>query len=200
MTAHKAAQVGPVFQVVSRRYGDTGPPRDMLQIKCQSCSRREAKPLRPDFPPAAVARFFRGKGWLVDDKGRDAKCPKCQETKVTDLSKETLRRQRQMHRLLEDHFDEEAGRYRGDWSDAKIAQETGLSPAAVSKARDAGYGELREDPELAALRQEWAEVRERAARDMAAMRDMTEEALGKLQNRLNQIDARIADLLRKKAA
>jgi hypothetical protein len=64
---------------------------------------------------------------------------------------------RQAIALLDDHFDEEAHRYRPGWSDEKIAKETGLHIVQVAKIRcEAGFGELADDPEMVKLRDDIA--------------------------------------------
>jgi hypothetical protein len=53
---------------------------------------------------------------------------------------------------LQEYFDKERGRYLNDWSDAKVATETGAAEAFVKKIRLAAFGELAEDPIMTELR------------------------------------------------
>ena len=67
-------------------------------------------------------------------------------------SPNAMKTQAAMFRLLSNHFDVDAGRYEKDWGDARIAKETGLAVALVAQFRDAGFGEIKEAPEIAGLR------------------------------------------------
>jgi len=79
-------------------------------------------------------------------------------------------------RLLDDHFDVPTGRYEAGWSDAKIAEETGLSAQFVAEIREAHCGPLRGDPEVDALKSEVATIK--------AMLNEVEARLAKAETRL----------------
>jgi hypothetical protein len=69
---------------------------------------------------------------------------------------------RRMHALLREHFNIDAGRYVGDWTDAKVAHECGLLPAVIANERSLGYGDLKEPTEVSAIRAEIAGLHEMA--------------------------------------
>jgi hypothetical protein len=64
-----------------------------------------------------------------------------------------------IRRLMEQHFDEGEGCYLADWSDARIAMETGAPQISVERLRDAAFGPIRISPETIALRRDVADIR-----------------------------------------
>src|SRR4051812_31896511 len=54
-------------------------------------------------------------------------------------------------KLLGEHFDTERGAYAAEWSDRRVAEETGLSLAAVASYRTECFGEILVDPALEQL-------------------------------------------------
>lgn len=186
-----AADRAPTLRVVRRRYGDNM-VRSMLAIVCDRCRSSDDRSTKPDMPEAAVARFFRGRGWLVDNDCRSAVCPKCQEKdKVTDISAAAMKRQRQMFLLLDDHFDVEEGAYDGDWSDARIAKETGLAENVVKHARDSAYGPIKVNPAVVSAGKDIAELREKVRADLAAVRQLADQTATDLMKRLDEIEAKV---------
>lgn len=127
-------------------------------------------------PPTAYANFFRNAGWIIDEKLKSAVCPKCQakNDKVADMSAEASKRQRQMMHLLDDHFDEDQGRYVSDWSDERVAKETGLAGTFVSKFREDAYGPIRVHPALTQASDQLIRAKEKIAADIAAVRAMAD--------------------------
>lgn len=88
-----------------------------------------------------------------------------------------------MHRLLDSHFSSDEGRYEEGWDDERIAFECGLAAQYVGEVRDIAYGELKESPELVALRN-----------DIKALRDLIteqQEQLVTAQREVNQLVTRI---------
>ncbi len=65
---------------------------------------------------------------------------------------------RKVFTLLENHFDTENGCYNGDWSDEKVAKETGISKDAVKGYRVSAFGKIKPPSEVAILRQELREL------------------------------------------
>ena len=92
--------------------------------------------------------------------------------------------------LLEDRYDRVAKAYRADWSDERVAKETGLSAEAVAKRREADFGPLVVDTTAEDLRREWEGLRS----DIAALRTGAgQQAL--LLKMLIEREARIARLV-----
>jgi hypothetical protein len=123
-------------------------------LKCP-CGKLGSLGIRTVFPPEQIDQKFRQAGWLLDPH----RCPDClrasraeEKTKMTKPSAAAMKAQTQMFRLLSDHFDVAAGAYSPPWSDAKIATDTGLSKDVVAEYRRAGFGEIKEPTELAAIR------------------------------------------------
>lgn len=67
--------------------------------------------------------------------------------------------------ILDKHFDDGAGCWLDGYSDQKAGEEAGVPWALVTRIREAAYGPIRVDPEVAALRAEMAQI----ARDIAAL-------------------------------
>lgn len=63
------------------------------------------------------------------------------ETTFT-MSPDVVRKQQRLFKLLEEHYDSNAGRYRETWSDQKIATDIGVSVLEVSTTRRSLYGDI----------------------------------------------------------
>ncbi len=59
---------------------------------------------------------------------------------------------------LEDNFDAEAGCYKNDYSDERIAKETGISPEAVKNYRVSAYGKLKPPTDLVLIERDLREL------------------------------------------
>lgn len=123
---------------------------------------------------------FRRRNWYIGNKETYALCPKCfqleeekkEVNKVVTQSGYALRKQRQIFHLLDEHFNVEAGRYNGDWSDKKIAAETNMAESHIAKVRDEAYGPLKTDPALVKLRDEIQETRKALANEMREIKSL----------------------------
>ena len=102
-----------------------------------------------------IDQKFRRAGWLLDP----SKCQTCahpprKENAVSVAatpSPAAIKSQATMFRLIDAHFDVEAGRYAEGWSDEKIGKDTGLSVQTIAAFRDEAFGKIKEPPEVAAL-------------------------------------------------
>lgn len=103
----------------------------------------------------------------------------------TKPSPAAMKAQAAMFRLLSDRFDPDAGRYEAGWDDKKIAAETGLSPDVVAEFRKAGFGEMKEAPELASIRKDVNALEQLAREQNASI--MQEVAA--LRTRLSKVEA-----------
>lgn len=119
------------------------------------CGKEGSLNARAMLPPDMMDRKFIQAGWKLDPHI----CPDCQRrasqekiSVTTKPSQAAMKAQADMFRLLSEHFDTERGAFESGWSDTKIAAETGLSKDAVSEFRRAGFGEIKEPPQVAALR------------------------------------------------
>jgi hypothetical protein len=90
------------------------------------------------------------------------------------------RQQRHNIRLaLNNHFDDEIGRYAKDWTDKRIAEHLDVPLATVKEIREAAYGPLVEtDPEVLALREEYETLKN----DYEALRNLFRDFDHKLIN------------------
>lgn len=74
---------------------------------------------------------------------------------ITPLTGKALR---QVFQLLEDHFDGEAGCYKNDYTDERIAKETNISKEAVKQYRVNAFGKIKPPSEIEILRRELREL------------------------------------------
>lgn len=118
---------------------------------CATCAHARPSPFA--IPMVASARVLAA---VLEDP--DAIAPDAnailkyvEEANMTDPSPRVLR---PIFALLDEHFDEPSHRYREGWSDEKIAKEVGTTRDLVVKMRRESYGELADDPRIAALREE----------------------------------------------
>ena len=194
-----AVDRAPALKLVRRHYGE-GMVRTMLALVCDGCGKQDDRAIRPNLPEDAIAQFFRARGWAVDSRCRSAMCPRCQEkAKVTDISAAAMKRQRQMFLLLDEHFDADAGQYVGDWSDAKIAKETGLAESVVTHARDSAYGPIKVNAALVSAGKDLAELRAQVKREVAEIRSLIESTQQDLLNRIGALEVQVSKAMRRVA-
>jgi hypothetical protein len=83
-----------------------------------------------------------------------------------------------IRRILDTRFDDGAGCWLDGYSDQKAGEEAKVPWAMVTRIREAAYGPIRVDPEIAALRAEMAQI----ARDLVALNDKHAAAVKRLDN------------------
>lgn len=137
--------------ITIQRKGD----RSRLTIHCSTCPNEATSGMAINAPGEVVARVFRQRGWRLSPDQETATCPQCQEAKMTaktSPSPAAFSSQRAMWRLLEDNLERvgERCRYAREWSDDRVAKESGMAPQYVAEARAAEFGAL-VDPEREAL-------------------------------------------------
>lgn len=84
--------------------------------------------------------------------------------------------------VLDSYFDDAAGCWLDGYSDQKAGEEIGVPWALVTRIREAAYGPIRVDPEVAGLRAELAQI----GRELAALT----EKHGAAQKRLDGLLAK----------
>ncbi|WOF43791.1 hypothetical protein KNJ79_02165 [Sphingopyxis indica] len=152
------------------------------KLHCSKCPKIGLLGCRAMMPPEQMDQKFRQSGWRTDPNI----CPDCirkaKEEKAemaTNASPAAMKAQAQMFTLLSQHFDGEVGQYGKGWSDAKIAAETGLSPDMVAAFRTAGFGELKDAPEIVQLRADITALETLVAEQIASLRaDLAKIAKG----------------------
>ena len=90
--------------------------------------------------------------------------------------------------LLSEHFDPNKGVYAKDWSDKRIATETGLAPDLVVEYRRECFGELKEPDEVRALRDDINAVETLQREQHAALN----QSIAELRANLAKVSARWA--------
>ena len=91
-------------------------------------------------------------------------------------SDEAKKAHRMVMMSLEDYYDEKAKRYKPEWSDARIAKDTGASESHVAETREKYFGPLGEPVELTELRADLRRFVDDARATMATL-DRTAESL-----------------------
>jgi hypothetical protein len=110
--------------------------------------------------------------------------PKMPEKPVVGLREPTQQERIKIRQVLDQHFDDEAGCWLNGYSDQKAGEEIGLPWAMVTRIREAAYGPIRVDPEVAALRAELVQI----GRELASV---TEKHIA-AQKRLDALTAKRA--------
>lgn len=72
-----------------------------------------------------------------------------------------------IRQLLDHRFDDEAGCWLDGYSDQKAGEELDLPWSMVTRIREAAYGPIRVDPEVAALRAELVQI----GRELATLQE-----------------------------
>jgi hypothetical protein len=151
---------------------DGGRHINQAHLRCAGpCRHVESIHIRPDMPPDQVLKKFRQRGWQVDIKHAARNfCPDCKSRKTANNNQpkgEIMKHQpeaiipmpempvvRKILSIVEGHFDEEKGRYIGDWSDKKVSAEIGIPWGVIAKVREESGLKIKGNPELLALRSE----------------------------------------------
>ena len=131
--------------------------RTEWSVTCK-CGVVYAAPFTSNSPPSLMAKKIRQQGWACDEH-IDPACPACvaaaaEQTKrkpktMVDNPKigPDLKLTRRVMAMLDQHFDEATHRYKGECSDALIANAVGCTAEMVAHVRiDGGYGEIEADP------------------------------------------------------
>lgn len=173
-----------------RVVGEDGKRIPHIRITCSQCGANANRPAHT-IQTLLAARIFHNIGWQVDDKGRRAICPKCQEkarmTKVQSISPSATRGTVRVIQLLSEHFDIEAGRFADDWSDEKIATATEISIEQVRRYRDEGFGPLKPPSEIQMLKDEIAAMTAKVDNDLRGIRGLADD----LKKELSALTAKV---------
>jgi hypothetical protein len=150
---------------------------------CSSCGREHAERFPGGrMSPEHAAKRARRAGWIAEpDRASGSVCPECQAARrerapgerpepkkepavsvtpmITAQVPPTLREPTQQERMkirsaLDQHFDDAAGCYLAGYSDQRIGTELNVPWAMIAKIREAAYGPIKVDPEIAGLRAE----------------------------------------------
>lgn len=165
-----------------------------VDVPCKN-DHRVTVPLGTRTHPNHLVKIMKNKGWAL--RASKGTCPDCVEKARAEKAAKAAKKKDEPVKLetkeqatvnaksakrlallmIEDVFDENAGRYKDDHSDKTVAKETGLSESAVAKLREEFGFEIKEPPEFA----QWREEIERLERNMKAVTDGIEEKIAKLR-------------------
>jgi hypothetical protein len=161
-------------------------------LQCSGCPGTFRMKLRQLPAPEIIDKKAKSTGWRLDPHV----CPGCQlrarEKKMATTTAPTpaaLAATGKMHRLLDNHFDAEAGRYADGWDDNRVSKDVGLNADLVAQYRVACFGELKVPVEVASLQQ-----------DIKALVDLKAETDAQFAQQIAQLRTRAAELARKFAA
>lgn len=133
---------------------------EFARALCSQCGAHTEWAFPTRMPPEGIKRHFIQTGWLLRNR---VTCPDCTTNKkekkpmATPPQKNTeiapsfdaKAARRDAHDLIAISFDIQSGQYRDDYSDDRIAKETGLSVEWVKQRREDEFGPLKEPCELA---------------------------------------------------
>ncbi|OWQ98007.1 hypothetical protein [Sphingopyxis witflariensis] len=149
-----------------------GGPTITAHLICSGCRKSGQLGLRVNMPPEAIDKKFKQSGWRLDPHV----CPDCirkpskGNIMASEPSTAAVKSQAKMFTLLSQHFDAETGHYAKGWSDKKVADESGASPAMVSAVRAEAFGELKEPSEISALRSDISTLESLMVEQIASLR------------------------------
>lgn len=145
---------------------DAGQARTFVEFTCIECLEILEVPYAGHKPPEFFMNKARNAGWTVHEtKATKNRCGECVHPNGVTMQKpgpialvpqQPARKlnadeRLQVRSLLDKHFDDGAGEYLDDMSDAKLGELVGVPWALVAAIREAAYGPIRVDPELTAL-------------------------------------------------
>lgn len=171
--------------------------RDGIAATCPKCQLEAAAETRELDESAALVELERQRA--TEERRLAAKNSQPKDD-MTQPTKETLRAQARLHHLLAEHFTVEGdlGAYDKDWSDQRVATETGLALAEVVRVRDAAYGKLA-DPRIVALTKEIEDVGRKFAADVSELRTMFETTTSEHEAQLAALGRQLAELQGRRA-
>lgn len=181
------------------RTHDPSRNRQRWATKCDTCGTERIWNIGDNSPIEYMQRTLTKSGWQAH-KGT-CTCPTCvNEAKMTKQTstpqpsqaaiETSMKLQRKVYALLDEHFDEEKRIYRDGWSDKKIADAVQTATVYVETVRRSAYGELAEDPATTALRKDIASLEQQVS-------DLQDTVLNKaveLEQKVNELKARTHNL------
>ena len=93
---------------------------------------------------------------------------------------------RKVFQLLEDNFDTDAGCFKNDYGDERIAKETGISLDAVKNYRTSAFGKLKPPTDLVLIERDLRELESLYLKTESEMKS----ALKDLQARMRNVQRR----------
>lgn len=177
------------------------PSRSDVRIFCSKdgCKQGTAVSLTKSLlPPEVILKKFQQRGWR--DVTKKPVCPTCQEKEkpvskldpiiqpvgddnMQNASPDAKKQHRKIMEALFLTFDEEAKRYSKDYSDQRVAEETGAPVSAVKKCREDYFGTLAIPDEVDVVKGMIAE----AERQIANLRASTEDRIKAMETEVDKL-------------
>lgn len=178
-----------------------GDNREVARFVCSRCAGHVESPLiksgqRRSMNPEATIKRVQAVGWQIS--GLRVECPRCVASsaaraagdkpdpkptaKVIPMAEVKMREPTPQERvkirgILDKHFDDGAGCWLDGYSDQKAGEEINVPWALVTRIREAAYGPIRVDPEIAAMKAEMAQI----GRELAALAEKHNAAQKRLE-------------------
>lgn len=166
--------------------------RMMRRVQCVSCDYKQERNYPVDTAPAQALQNFQNQGWQFTKRG--PVCPACQESAKRKAKEDkpmqpapvssiavipparnpTIKEVLAVSELLDRFFAD--GVYLDGYSDERVSKEKDIPRAIVSRIRDEGFGPIKGDPELEAIKA-----------DLRAAVSLVEQ----LQKRVEKIERRV---------
>lgn len=191
--ALRRANIELISRRVSGRFQRAG------RIVCGRCSavHEITDSTRNGAPPEIFVTWAASAGW--SKKGSGWRCPECvkpnksQEPSATErvvvpmvkpnpaptaapIRDLTPKEMRAVMVALESYFDEKAGAYMNDMTDAKLAEEIDVPAANVAKVRREAFGEIKVAPEIAEAKTLLASAEKRFASFLGDFKEYVEKS------------------------
>ena len=101
---------------------------------------------------------------------------------AVEIKKLTPEQKSELRKAIEENFNEELGRWGDGFSDHIVSELLGIPRVLVQEFRDNFYGELKQDPEITALRDQL---------------DQAKKVLTNLQSTLGKMELKFADIAKR---
>lgn len=147
---------------------------ELARVECAQCGIHTEWHYPARMPPEGIKRHFTSTGWALRNRST---CPACIKRKKEQKPMVTVAQiksapapsfdakaaRRDAHELIAITFDIPTGQYRDEYSDERIAKETGVSIEWVKQRREDEFGPMKEPDELAQMRKQLADAAEAVA-------------------------------------
>lgn len=152
------------FQRVPVRRADFGPTQPGYRITCGACRTTDEVIVKGTLDD--VGTRFRAGGWLVGPREADDRCPSCNPARrppsrkelpmvktdpppsssVPTLSVDAILQRKVVYDTLFEVIDADHRRFKAGWSEARVAAETKMAPAFVTKFLQENFGPIAPAP------------------------------------------------------
>lgn len=179
----------------------------VLRATCTSCGAHIDERQPGDMRPQLTAKRLTRRGWDLKLGHARVLCPSCchkpkprkeppvsktPDLKIVSTPKPATPDQKAaIRRLLDSNFDDARGCYLSGYSDQRIGEELQLPWSMVREIRELAYGPIKEDPDLAAIRQQIVSLQEFAKTEVAALQARIDGQIERLNQSYAELRKRL---------